>query len=301
MTRLWAATHHEEAADVEEGVPGSREGRKGDGPSRTKSCGFPWATRRSGTPTRLRLRRPGRRLALSTSTTVSSSSIEPGSADASGEPATHSHTQREESVMLRSLSKSLLLRGLLAIVVGIIALAWPGVTVGAVVVIFAISVFFDGRRPGRPRLLQRKGGPSRWPSAARPPRHRRRCRRHRLAGHHRPGAHDLDRRVGRRHRHRGVRHGICGTGDRRRARPVRLRRAALGGPRDRSVRPPRRGGPFAGTGLRAVQPRLGDLEHRARRLGARHAIALSKAPSDRGADGDQRITPIGTHHERSTT
>jgi len=26
MTRLWAATHHEEAADVEEGVPGSRRG-----------------------------------------------------------------------------------------------------------------------------------------------------------------------------------------------------------------------------------------------------------------------------------
>src|SRR5207244_8146628 len=104
MTRLWVATHHEEAADVEEGVPGSRG----------------------------------------------------GSATCPGSPR---HQQREESVMLRSLSKSLLLRGLLAIVVGIIALAWPGVTVGAVVAIFAIAVFFDAVGQGMRAFSSEKAGP----------------------------------------------------------------------------------------------------------------------------------------------
>ena len=69
--------------------------------------------------------------------------------------------------MLRSLSKSFVLRGLLAIVVGIIALAWPGVTVGAVVVIFAIAVFFDAVGQGvrafssEKRILLRSAGPTR--------------------------------------------------------------------------------------------------------------------------------------------
>jgi uncharacterized membrane protein HdeD (DUF308 family) len=45
--------------------------------------------------------------------------------------------------MFRSLSRSLLWRGLLAIAVGIIAIAWPGVTITAVVVIFAIAAFTD--------------------------------------------------------------------------------------------------------------------------------------------------------------
>jgi uncharacterized membrane protein HdeD (DUF308 family) len=45
--------------------------------------------------------------------------------------------------MLRSLFKSLLWRGLLAIAVGIIALVWPGVTIAAVVVIFAVAAFVD--------------------------------------------------------------------------------------------------------------------------------------------------------------
>ena len=45
--------------------------------------------------------------------------------------------------MFRLSSRSLLWRGLLGIAIGIIAIAWPGVTVGAVVFIFAILVFAD--------------------------------------------------------------------------------------------------------------------------------------------------------------
>ena len=40
--------------------------------------------------------------------------------------------------MLKSLSTSLILRGVLATVVGILALAWPGVTVFALVILFAV-------------------------------------------------------------------------------------------------------------------------------------------------------------------
>jgi uncharacterized membrane protein HdeD (DUF308 family) len=45
--------------------------------------------------------------------------------------------------MLRLSSRSLLWRGLLGIAIGIIAIAWPGVTVGAVVFVFAVLVFAD--------------------------------------------------------------------------------------------------------------------------------------------------------------
>ena len=45
--------------------------------------------------------------------------------------------------MVRLSSRSLLWRGLLGIAIGIIAIAWPGVTVGAVVLIFAVLVFSD--------------------------------------------------------------------------------------------------------------------------------------------------------------
>ena len=44
--------------------------------------------------------------------------------------------------MFRSMSKSLLWRGLIAIAIGTIR--WPGVTITAVVVIFAIAVLTDG-------------------------------------------------------------------------------------------------------------------------------------------------------------
>jgi uncharacterized membrane protein HdeD (DUF308 family) len=44
--------------------------------------------------------------------------------------------------MVKSLSTSLILRGLLAVVVGVVALAWPGVTVLALVILFAVYAFF---------------------------------------------------------------------------------------------------------------------------------------------------------------
>jgi uncharacterized membrane protein HdeD (DUF308 family) len=43
--------------------------------------------------------------------------------------------------MLKSLSTSLLWRGLFAIAIGVVAIAWPGVTIGAVVIIFAVAAF----------------------------------------------------------------------------------------------------------------------------------------------------------------
>jgi uncharacterized membrane protein HdeD (DUF308 family) len=43
--------------------------------------------------------------------------------------------------MFRSLSRTLVLRGLLGVAVGIIAISWPGVTITAVVIIFAIGAF----------------------------------------------------------------------------------------------------------------------------------------------------------------
>jgi len=43
--------------------------------------------------------------------------------------------------MLKSLSTSLIARGVLALVVGVIALAWPQVTVLALVILFAVYAF----------------------------------------------------------------------------------------------------------------------------------------------------------------
>jgi uncharacterized membrane protein HdeD (DUF308 family) len=45
--------------------------------------------------------------------------------------------------MFKSTSTSLILLGVLAVIVGIIAIAWPGVTVLALVILFAIYAFMD--------------------------------------------------------------------------------------------------------------------------------------------------------------
>jgi uncharacterized membrane protein HdeD (DUF308 family) len=45
--------------------------------------------------------------------------------------------------MFKSTSTSLILLGVLAIVVGIIALAWPGATILALVILFAVYAFID--------------------------------------------------------------------------------------------------------------------------------------------------------------
>jgi uncharacterized membrane protein HdeD (DUF308 family) len=43
--------------------------------------------------------------------------------------------------MLKSTSTSLILLGVLSVIVGIIAIAWPGVTIAALVILFAIYAF----------------------------------------------------------------------------------------------------------------------------------------------------------------
>jgi uncharacterized membrane protein HdeD (DUF308 family) len=45
--------------------------------------------------------------------------------------------------MFKSVSNSLILRGVLAVIVGIIALAWPSVTILALVILFAVFAFMD--------------------------------------------------------------------------------------------------------------------------------------------------------------
>src|SRR4029077_1786486 len=45
--------------------------------------------------------------------------------------------------MFKSVSTSLILRGVLALIVGIIALAWPSVTILALVILFAVYAFMD--------------------------------------------------------------------------------------------------------------------------------------------------------------
>jgi uncharacterized membrane protein HdeD (DUF308 family) len=57
---------------------------------------------------------------------------------------TRCHETKERNiVMFKSESTSLILLGVLAIIVGIIALAWPGVTVFALVILFAVYAFID--------------------------------------------------------------------------------------------------------------------------------------------------------------
>ena len=43
--------------------------------------------------------------------------------------------------MFKSTSPSLILLGILAVIVGIIAIAWPGVTILALVILFAVYAF----------------------------------------------------------------------------------------------------------------------------------------------------------------
>ena len=61
--------------------------------------------------------------------------------------------------MFRSLPASLLWRGLLAVAIGIIAILWPGVTITAVVVIFAVAVFVDAVHQGSRAFSSEKAGP----------------------------------------------------------------------------------------------------------------------------------------------
>lgn len=61
--------------------------------------------------------------------------------------------------MLKSLSTSLIIRGLLALVVGGLALAWPGVTVLALVVIFSVFAFMSAGMQALQAFSSRRAGP----------------------------------------------------------------------------------------------------------------------------------------------
>lgn len=61
--------------------------------------------------------------------------------------------------MLKSLSNSLIIRGLLALVVGALALAWPGITVLALVVLFAVFAFMEASFQAFQAFSGRTAGP----------------------------------------------------------------------------------------------------------------------------------------------
>ena len=61
--------------------------------------------------------------------------------------------------MFKSLSTSLIARGILALAVGVIALAWPSVTVLALVSWFAISAFMAAGLQAARAFSSRKAGP----------------------------------------------------------------------------------------------------------------------------------------------
>jgi len=101
-------------------------------------------------------------------------------------PATPPCPAQRTHVMLKSTSSYLILLGVLAIIVGIIALAWPGVTVLALVILFAVHAFIGaGLQLAHPFSSPRRRGGLRVPAArAGRPRGRddspglaRRCRR----------------------------------------------------------------------------------------------------------------------------
>jgi uncharacterized membrane protein HdeD (DUF308 family) len=61
--------------------------------------------------------------------------------------------------MVKSLSTSLILRGLLAVAVGVVALAWPGVTVLALVILFAVYAFMAAAGEAVRAFSSAKAGP----------------------------------------------------------------------------------------------------------------------------------------------
>jgi uncharacterized membrane protein HdeD (DUF308 family) len=61
--------------------------------------------------------------------------------------------------MLKSLSTSLIVRGILAVAVGIMALAWPGVTVLALVILFAVYAFMASGLEAARAFSSRDAGP----------------------------------------------------------------------------------------------------------------------------------------------
>jgi len=60
---------------------------------------------------------------------------------------------------LKSTSTSLILLGILAVVVGIIAIAWPNVTILALVILFAVYAFMDAGLQAARAFSSRSAGP----------------------------------------------------------------------------------------------------------------------------------------------
>lgn len=61
--------------------------------------------------------------------------------------------------MFRSSSTSLIVRGVLAAIVGVVAIAWPGVTILALVILFAVYAFMDAGLQGTRAFTSRSAGP----------------------------------------------------------------------------------------------------------------------------------------------
>jgi uncharacterized membrane protein HdeD (DUF308 family) len=61
--------------------------------------------------------------------------------------------------MFKSTSTSMILLGILAIAVGIIAIAWPGVTILALVILFAVYAFADAGLQAARAFSSRSAGP----------------------------------------------------------------------------------------------------------------------------------------------
>jgi uncharacterized membrane protein HdeD (DUF308 family) len=61
--------------------------------------------------------------------------------------------------MFKSLSTSLIVRGVLALAVGVVALAWPGITVLALVILFAIYAFTAASLEAVRAFSSAKAGP----------------------------------------------------------------------------------------------------------------------------------------------
>jgi uncharacterized membrane protein HdeD (DUF308 family) len=62
-------------------------------------------------------------------------------------------------VMFKSSSTSMILLGILAVVFGIVAIAWPGVTILALVILFAVYAFVDAGLQGVRAFSSRAAGP----------------------------------------------------------------------------------------------------------------------------------------------
>ena len=62
--------------------------------------------------------------------------------------------------MFKSLSTSLIARGILAVIIGVIALAWPSVTVLALVILFAIYAFIAAGLQAARAFSSRNAGQS---------------------------------------------------------------------------------------------------------------------------------------------